>query len=81
MALLITHILICLLSIGAILFLYKQYKNLRKENSKLQIFWLKRSPKMFTFMKYGLPVVIIGFVLILLANVLEIILLILKGEI
>jgi len=63
MPLFITNIALIFLSLIAIVFLYKYRKILLDENSELNISMRTRSSRMFTYLKYSIPVIIAGFIL------------------
>ncbi len=74
----IMHIGFVFLFSAGIVFIYKYRKMLLDENTELNTFMRTHWPKMFVFQKNFGPVIIAGFVLIILSNILNIIVLVLK---
>jgi len=75
----ITHIVLTFLSLVAIIFLYKYRKMLLDENSELNISMRARSSRMFTYLRFSIPVIIVGFILNALNSMLNIVVIILRG--
>ena len=78
MALLLTHIVLVLLSVAAILFLIKYRKVLLDETSNLSVDIQARAPKMYVYLRYSIPIIIVGFVLNISNSLLVIMLVILR---
>jgi len=79
MSLFITHIILVSISLVAIVFLYKYRKMLLDEDSELNVSMRTRSSRMFTYLKYSIPVIAVGFILNALNSLLNIIVIILRG--
>ena len=79
MSLLITHSLLITLSLIAIVFLYKYRVMLLDENSELNATMMARHSRMFVYLKYIIPVIIVGFILNILNSLLSIVAIALRG--
>lgn len=79
MSLLITHTILIALSGVAIIFLYKYRAMLLDKNSELYTTMMARYSRMFVYLKYSIPVIIVGFILNILNSLLNIVTIALQG--
>lgn len=80
MALIIFYIIAAIVFSTGIIFLVKFYKNLRDSNSDLHTEWVSARPTFFVFMKYAIPVVIMGFSINVISSLTHIILILMNGQ-
>jgi heme/copper-type cytochrome/quinol oxidase subunit 2 len=75
----VTYIVVCALAISATVFFIRYYKKMRDPNSDWNKHWVAHHPNVFNYMKFALPIMISGFILIASSSLLGAVATILKG--